>query len=60
MNNIKDKVKSYAKDNGLKIHDLTILLNISQSTLYSTYLYSNSDEKYQKITNAIDDYVTSK
>lgn len=57
MENIKDKVKKYANKQGLKIHDLTILLDISQSTLYSTYLYSNSSEKYKKITNAIDAYV---
>lgn len=56
----KDKIKEYMKDKGLKMYQLSDILGVSESTVYHTYLYNSSEEKYNKVKGAIDEYTQAK
>lgn len=59
MTTIKDNVKQYAKENGLKMYEIANLMGITSTTLYHCYLQTTSDKKLAKIKNAIDEYVAN-
>lgn len=59
MKTIKDDVKQYAKDKGMKMYEVANAMGIMQSTLYHVYLQTTSDEKLKQVKNAIDEYVAA-
>ncbi|CAI2676443.1 hypothetical protein AKUH3B110M_TOXIN200160 (plasmid) [Apilactobacillus kunkeei] len=52
-----NKLRQKAKENGLKMYEVAMLVNSSYSSFYTTYMHSNDDKKLQKVINAIDEYM---
>lgn len=57
MYTIGKQIKAKAKENGLKMYEVAMLVNSSYSSFYTTYMHSNDDAKLQKVINAIDEYM---
>ncbi|CAI2671299.1 hypothetical protein AKUH3B103J_TOXIN200110 (plasmid) [Apilactobacillus kunkeei] len=57
MYTIGKQIKAKAKENGLKMYEVAMLVNSSYSSFYTTYMHSNDDKKLQKVINAIDEYM---
>ncbi|NBI01340.1 hypothetical protein FG111_07050 [Lactobacillus kunkeei] len=57
MYTIGKQIKEKAKENGLKMYEVAMLVNSSYSSFYTTYMHSNDDKKLQKVINAIDEYM---
>lgn len=57
MYTIGKQIKAKAKENGLKMYEVAMLVNSSYSSFYTTYMHSNDEVKLQKVINAIDEYV---
>lgn len=57
MYTIGKQIKAKAKENGLKMYEVAMLVNSSYSSFYTTYMHSNDDTKLQKVINAIDEYM---
>lgn len=57
MHTIGKQIKEKAKENGLKMYEVAMLMNIGYPSFNTTYMHSNDETKLQKVINAIDDYV---
>lgn len=51
------RIKEYAKEHGLKIYEICNIVGVGQSNFYTTYMHSTDDAKYQKVVNAVDEYL---
>ncbi|MFN1207895.1 hypothetical protein ACKXGD_12915 [Enterococcus lactis] len=60
MKTNRDIVRKYSKEKGLKMYEVAMLLGITHSTLYSTYLYGNDESKLKTVIDAIDKYCDEK
>lgn len=52
-----NRIKEYAKEHNLRLYEVANALGVGESTFYSTYMHSTDDAKYQKVVNAVDEYL---
>lgn len=56
MDTIANDIKRLAKENGLKMYEVSNLMGITQNSFYNTYMHSNDQSKLQRVIDVINDY----